>query len=122
MSCTHNDLLTGLWLVEWYKELGSVHRYRCIEAHLGIVHELVQELLVFQPGHSLLLIQLRGRVHTLHSKASCHLEEASSASTFHHYKTISPLTRLHVDIKLLQMMHCHLQPSAWTCHDMGNQA
>ena len=32
---------------------------RCLystEAHLGVVHELVQELLVLQPGNALLLI------------------------------------------------------------------
>ena len=33
--------------------------------HLGVVHELVQKLLVFQPGACLLLIKLCGRIHAL---------------------------------------------------------
>ena len=34
--------------------------------HLGVVHELVQEVLVLEPGCGLLLIQLCGRLHALH--------------------------------------------------------
>lgn len=50
----------------WQRYLELMRRITEQESHLGVVHELVQELLVFQPGPSLVIIQLCGRIHTLH--------------------------------------------------------